>query len=366
MITDRQSYSINFLKGILPILVVGLHTSIGEGLDYHNGLEPFLRVLIVKAGGMAVPIFFFISGLLFFDRMQEWDWTIWKTKTIKRIRTLFLPFVLWIAITFIMKFVWGILKNEIQGFNITALLDFFASNGAFRMFYDRPLVEYSDSVLGYAVNESKPLDGPLWYVRDLMVLVILSPLIWKFIKKAGQYAILTFLGIYLLIIGLPFVLISPVSLFFYSFGAAFSISGKDFLEYFKRFRIPSYIISSIFLVLSIMIVHPVWSGVIHRCFIIASVIAIFNLTVYLYDAGRLKPVKLLTDSSFFIYASHAVLITEISNFLLWRILPITAEWMLVLKVFLRPAVAVGICLFIFVAMRKICPKTLGALTGGRF
>ena len=47
-------------------------------------------------------------------------------------------------------------------------------------------------------------------------------------------------------------------------------------------------------------------------------------------------------------------------------LPITAEWMLVLKVFLRPAVTVGICLLIFVVMKKICPKILGLLTGGRF
>lgn len=366
MITDRQSYSINFLKGILPIMVVVFHTSSGKGLDYHNGLEPFLRVLIVNAGGMAVPIFFFISGLLFFDRMQEWDWTIWKTKTIKRIKTLFLPFVLWIAITFIMRFVWGILKNEIPGFNITALLDFFASNGGFRMFYDKPVAEYSYSVLGYAVNESKPFDVPLWYVRDLMVLVILSPLIWKFIKKAEQYAILTFLGIYILDIGLPFVLVTPVSLFFYSFGAAFSISGKDFLEYFKRFRIPSYILYAVFFVLSYVVSHPSWNGMIYRCSALASVIAVFNVTSFLSDSGKIKPVKLLTDSSFFIYASHTVLITEISNFLLWRILPITAEWMLVLKVFLRPAVAVGICLFIFVAMRKICPKALGALTGGRF
>lgn len=80
-----------------------------------------------------------------------------------------------------------------------------------------------------------------------------------------------------------------------------------------------------------------------RLFVIVSVVAVFNLVGDLYDKG-LRPVGILTDSSFFIYASHLVLITEISNFLLWRILPITAEWMLVLKVFLRPAVAVGICL----------------------
>lgn len=80
MATERQSKTINILKGILAILVVLLHTSIEAGVRYQDGLEPFLRVLICKFGGIAVPSFFFISGMLFFTKLNKWDWETWKGK----------------------------------------------------------------------------------------------------------------------------------------------------------------------------------------------------------------------------------------------------------------------------------------------
>lgn len=366
MVTERQSNTINILKGLLAVLVVAFHTSSDAGLRYQDGLEPFLRVLVCKFGGVAVPCFFFISGMLFFTKLNKWDWETWKGNLRKRIKSLFVPFVLWIAVAFVLKFAWGVLKHELPGFSISAIKDYFISSGGLRIFYDKPITEFSDSFLGFSVDASKPLDGPLWYVRDLIVLVLLSPVIWTILKKSRYYAVAILGLIYLLFIGFPFVLVSPTGLFFFSAGAAFSMSGKDFLETFKKFKQPSIILSLIFLVLAFAITNPIWNDLVYRLFVISTVVTIFNLTAGLYDAGRIKPIKLLTDSSFFIYASHAVLITEISNFLLWRTLPITAEWMLVLKVFLRPAVTVGICLLIFVVMRKICPKILGLLTGGRF
>lgn len=366
MVTERQNNTINILKGLLAVLVVAFHTSYGAGLRFQDGFEPFLRDLFCKFGGIAVPCFFFISGMLFFIKLNKWDREIWKDKLRKRIKSLFVPFVLWIAIAFVLRFAWGILKHELPEFSISAIKNYFISCGGLRMFYDRPYHLITDSSLGYIVDDSKPLIAPLWYVRDLIVLVLLSPVIWTILKKSRYYAVAILGLIYLLFIGFPFVLVSPTGLFFFSAGAAFSMSGKDFLESFRKFKLPSIILSLIFLVLAFAITNPIWNDLVYRLFVISTVVTIFNLTAGLYDAGRIKPIKLLTDSSFFIYASHAVLITEISNFLLWRTLPITAEWMLVLKVFLRPAVTVGMCLLIFVVMRKICPKILGLLTGGRF
>lgn len=364
-ISKKQSDIFSILKGFLPILVVALHTSFDASLCYRDGMEAFIRVLITKIGGVAVPVFFFISGYLFFFKLQGWDWSAWKTKALKRINTLFIPYVLWVSIDFIMKYVRAVLKHELPGFNIQSLQCFFTSNGSLRFLYDRPIVEWSDSILGYAVDISKPIDAPLWYVRELIVLVLLSPVIWKTIKITSNNIIAVFGILYLLNVGLPFVLISPTALFFFSAGAAFTIGGKDFLNVFHRYKVPSLAASAIFLFLSFLIIDSLWNGLIFRCFVLSNVVLVFNIISDVVDAGRIRPNQLLTDSSFFIYAGHAVLITEISNFLLWRIFPITTEWMALLKVFLRPAIAVGICLLIFSIMKKICPKTLSVLTGGR-
>lgn len=363
-IHTKHSQAIDILKCVLPILVVAIHTSNSAELDFHNGLEPFLRILIVKIGSIAVPCFFVISGYLFFMKLQEWNWNDWGKKIKKRARTLLIPFLLWIIIDFVAKYLWGVMKSEIDGFSLLSFKTFFFDSGGLRMFWDRPLVEYNNSLLGYLVDSSKPIDGPLWYVRDLMVMVLFAPLIWKMLKSTRYYALAALCAIYLFFIGFPFVLVSPIALFFFSFGASFSISGKDFLEVFRSIRFLSYSLSVILLALSFIIEGPVWGELITRMFVVVSVVALFNLVSDLYDKGQ-RPAKLLTDSSFFIYASHTVLITEISNFILWRALPIMAEWMLVLKVFLRPAVTVGLCLLLFVIMKKICPKTLSLLTGGR-
>lgn len=364
-ISEKQSDIFSILKGFLPLLVVVLHTSFDASLCYRDGVEAFIRVLITKIGGVAVPSFFFISGILFFTKLQEWDWETWENKALKRIKTLLLPYVLWILIAFVLKFVRSILKHELPKLSITSLQCFFTSNGALRMFFDRPLEEWSISILGYAVDASKPIDAPLWYIRELIVLVLLSPLIWKAIKVSSSYVLAVFGILYLLNVGLPFVLISPTALFFFGAGAAFTIDGKDFLNAFHRYKVLSFAASAIFLFLSFLITDSLWNGLVFRCFVLSNVVMIFNIVSDMYDAGRIRPNQLLTDSSFFIYAGHAVLITEISNFLLWRALPITTEWMALLKVFLRPAIAVGICLLIFSIMRKTCPKTLSVLTGGR-
>lgn len=79
-ISKKQSDIISILKGLLPVLVVVLHTSFDASLCYRDGVESFLRVLICKIGGVAVPVFFFISGILFFTKLQEWDWTVWKKR----------------------------------------------------------------------------------------------------------------------------------------------------------------------------------------------------------------------------------------------------------------------------------------------
>ena len=364
-ISAKQSSVIDIFRCYLPILVVAFHTSSINGASVSHGVETYLRLAICKLGEIAVPAFFVISGYLFFINLEKWNRKVWGVKIKKRVRTLLVPFLIWIVIDFAAKFVCGILKSEIDGFSLAALGEFFAQLGGLRIFWDRPIQEYVSSIFAYSVDISKPIDVPMWYVRDLLVMVLLSPIVWKTLKFARIYALVVLCLIYILFIGFPFVLVTPTALFFFSLGAYFSVYGQSCIERFGKFRVLSYLLSLALFVLTSFVRDSLMGDIMLRLFVIVSVVAVFNLVSDLYDRG-LRPVGVLTDSSFFIYASHAVLITEISNFLLWRILPITAEWMLVLKVFLRPAVAVGICLFIFVAMRKICPKTLGALTGGRF
>ena len=145
------------------------------------------------------------------------------------------------------------------------------------------------------------------------------------------------------------------------------INGKQFIDVFRRFELPSYIVSGLLLVALILLYGQASAlrGYLSRIFIIVGVVATFNLAFRLVSSGKVKYRPALSSSSFFIYALHAIVVLDLSNFVLWRLLPFENEFVFTLKVFLRPALAVGICLGLFFFMRRFMPRTLSVLTGNR-
>lgn len=355
VLTDKQSNTINLLKGILPIMVVALHTSSSaEPLEYFGSVESFLRVLLYKLGEAAVPAFFFISGYLFFNGFEKWNWKKWGIKLKKRVVTLLVPYLLWMIVVFFGLYLRSYALSEIPSLNFETLRDSFESSGGLRMFYDRPV-------------QNKPIDLPLWYVRDLMILFVLAPVIWRFLKSTKRIGIGFLALAYILDIGIPISGFSMTGFFFLSCGAWFAIKGQDYTDYFGKIRKYIYPTSAILLTACFAVHNSVGllESILVKLFIISFVATLFCLAYALISAGH-GHIRLLTDSSFFTYAIHNILITDVANFLLWRLFPITTEWMSVIKVFLRPALSVVICLLLFVVLRKVCPKALALLTGGRY
>ena len=363
----KQSQVVDILKGLLPIIVVVYHTSLGVG-SCLDSPSSFLRAVFCVMGQVAVPMFFMISGYYFFTKLSVWNWNIWWQKMKKRVKTLLIPFILWIVIDFFAKFVFGIMKSEIPGFDFSSLKDFFVTSGGFRIFYDSPIQDFERSVLGYWIPNCKPIDGPLWYIRDLFIVMCLSPLIWLALKCTHNRIILPLAFLYVLDVGIPVSGFSIIALFFFAVGTAFSISGKTFLQEFSKYRTLSYLLSVGALVTLLFLDSPtssILAGVLQRLFVVTASVALINLVGELLDRGTVHPIPLLVDSSFFVYASHAVLITEFANFLLWHILPFENEPVFLAKVFLRPFVAWCICIGLFLSLKKIAPRTLNVLTGYR-
>lgn len=363
----KQSQVVDILKGLLPIIVVVYHTSLGveSCLDSPSS---FLRAVFCVMGQVAVPMFFMISGYYFFTKLSVWNWNIWGQKMKKRMKTLLLPYVLWIVIDFFAKFVFGILSSEIPGFDFSSLKDFFVNSGGFRIFYDRPIQDWDCSVLGYRIPSGKPIDGPLWYIRDLIIVMCLAPAIWAYLKQSNNLGLILLAVMYVLFVGIPLSGFSIIALFFFSVGAAFSMNGKTFMLVFKHYNLLSYALSAVLLVALLFLsskTSDVLAGVLQRLFVIAASVALINIADALYERGVIHPVQLLVNSSFFVYASHAVLITEFANYFLWHILPFENEPVFLAKVFLRPLVAWSICIGLFLIFKKLAPRTLNVLTGHR-
>lgn len=344
-----QSQTIDLLRFPMAVAVVILH--FGTTLTF-NASGPLNVLCVIFQEGicrLAVPWFFFISGYLFFHRLQKWDWTIWKGKIKRRIRTLIIPYFLWITITFIVRWIYIVLHGE-----SISLLQQFEQCGGIRIFWG------TVGKLPISVRDV-PLNGPLWFVRDLIYLTFTTPVIYFFITRTKGYGVLLTCLLFLFVQG-----IIPEGFVFYGIGAYLQLEKKNILELCWPKRKFLYLSSAILLIVFFFFFHfDFWSRFIKTLFLFTGIGSIFCFGAWLIQIGKAQVKPFLVQSSFFVFATHEILILhQIAGPLVQHILPSGRGWAC-LNFFLTPAIAVLICLGLLFIMNKLLPRTTALLTGSR-
>ena len=370
--SNSNSKVIAWLRFPLACLIVLLHSQI---------LEPTYRPIVASSGfayalkillsegicRIAVPAFFLISGYLFYINLERWDKEVWKGKMKRRIYTLLIPYILWnlvgIAYTCITPYVGAITEGA------DSLLSIFQERGWIRLFWDsnRIMEQWNPptvNMLGITMHNGMPANTPLWFIRDLIVLTLFSPIIYVFVKKTKIYGLAVLGVLFLLNIWLPIEGFSIIGLLFYSIGAYFAIFFKGLVESFKKVRVLSFIGSIILLAFLVVTFGRHWSAqYLLRVFQLFGVVTVFNIVACFMKEENSFCVK-LADSSFFLYASHIFIISAVS-FLLSKLLPSTNQVMLALKYLLSAAITVAICEGVFKIMKRVCPNFLSLICGNR-
>ena len=187
IISKHQSEVIEWLRFTLAVLVVFMHTPPGmvNFIDnYHGGILSILYVLIKRGiGSVAVPTFFFISGYLFYCKLEQWNHYIWVSKLRKRIRTILVPYIVWqlIAALFYCLIIF------VNQNGISHIVDFCNDRCWIMMFWNcgrfGESTTFITNILGMQMHNSAPIDGPLWFIRDLMVCMLFSPILYYLLKR---------------------------------------------------------------------------------------------------------------------------------------------------------------------------------------
>lgn len=176
---QKVSSIITSVRFPLAVMVVYVH-SFGEGnviiskIDWRSfsfeNLYDVIRVLVSGTiSGIAVPTFFLISGYLFFQGLENWNWGIWRAKIARRIHTLMIPYLIWNVLRFI--------------FNVLTVGALFIHGHKLEQF-KAWLSENTGLFTLWAMPETgMPVHTPFWFIRDLIVLVVLSPLSYFFLRK---------------------------------------------------------------------------------------------------------------------------------------------------------------------------------------
>ena len=348
--TGLQSRTIDWLRFPMAVAVVMLHYSTTLMLDATGPLKWLCIIFQEGICRLAVPCFFFISGYLFFNQLQTWDWAVWKRKIRSRAKTLLLPYLLWNVIAFFACWLLARAQGDPVG-----LQEQFARNGGFRIFWG----------VGGGIPlgvRAVPIDGPLWFIRDLIVFTLLTPLIYQILKWTRLWGVLVLAVFFLFVPGYI-----PEGFVFFVTGAALQLEGKNILATLWDKRALLYAAAlACWVAVCFLAASPYWGRLAKNLFLFSGIGAAFCGAATLLDRGKTRVVPFLAASSFFIFAAHEVLILpDVARPLVRAVLPEVGWWRPCLAYFVTPALAVALCLALLFVLQKVLPRTTALLTGSR-
>jgi Acyltransferase family. len=229
---------------------------------------------------------------------------------------------------------------------------------------------FSHGVLGIFWNSvpylNTPANVPLWFVRDLMIIMILSPIIYFFVKYIKIYGIILLFGLYIFDFWPSITGFSVMVYAFFSLGAYFSINKIKLLDICKKYKLIWYLFT---LVLIFPLIwynsynNPIFGYKLLALFRITGVFALFHLSFYIVRNMKIKTLPILHESSFFLYATHMIYILFTVDIVLNKVIPSTATMALIVKYFLCPIICSFVCIGIYWVLKKYLPVLLNILTG---
>ena len=343
----RLSLSIEAMRFPLIVFIVFLHcytstSTIARGHDiYFRVIYPFSLWI----GETGVPAFFFISGLLFYFSKKTY---LQKLKS--RINTLLVPYLFfnslllggYLCLMYLGKSVVIADKNLAD----YSLLDYI------RAFWDRGVWNHGNG---------SPLLCPFWYIRNLMVLVILSPIIYYIIK----YTKLLFPVLFGLIwINAHDSAYTLQSMTMFSLGAYFPICDRNPIEVFDKYRI---LFVCAFIFLAIMDFLHLYVSIpfalpFHRLSLVANTfLGISFLGEYMYR-HRLYS-SFLSKSAFFVFCIHYPFTTYLRP-VYEKINGLNDIILVVIYLFSVVCITL-LCVLIYKFLKSIMPRFVMTITGNR-
>ena len=255
------SSTIDFLRFPLAVMVVFIHVSPSVISPLEADFPLFSDKGIYNIIGIfgshvlsniAVPTFFLISGFLFFNNFQYWSWDGYKSKLRSRARSLFIPYVLWNLLPYA-SFILGYLGAVILGYKPMDGFLTIIQGDSWHIFYDYN--EWGTTRINWLGNHLR-MTGPyilsLWFLRDLMVVTLLTPILYIAIRKF-KLAFIIFL--FFAYISRIWPLISGfhiTAVFFFSTGAYLALNNLNIVLFANRYRYFFIPASIILLVLSVL------------------------------------------------------------------------------------------------------------------
>lgn len=349
------SHKIRYISFFAMIMVVFLHsynidlkqglTSLNLGKDFNWFLQNFISNGITR---IAVPIFFCISGYLFINNANP---TIsdFKVKVKKRINTLLIPFLFWSIFGILFYLLLQSLPYSHQFFTKKLIRNY-------------TVLEWLDAIF------LNPIPYQLWFLRDLIIMVILSPVIYFLVKKLHVFYLIAILFFWAS--HHDFVFLSSEGLLFFSFGIYLRIYDPIDIKTISKQNI-AYLFVAFWLIIlfaKTTFEYYGYSKYIDIIFLKVSIIIGLIAFSKLYDIcySQISKSNFLENNlsySFFIYAFHEPLLTILKKGI-FVLFPKTSIYYLIVY-FLTAMLAIIISIIVAKLLKKYFSLLYKISTGSR-
>ena len=160
--------------------------------------------------------------------------------------------------------------------------------------------------------------------------------------------------------------LSSISIFYFSFGAWFSINSRIFTNDFSSFRWAATIYLGL-LILNIFLrdYNLKYYNLISNVNVVIGLISVVSWVSHGLTHDFIRENKLLTNSSFFIYAYHAMIISLLLKCYVLFFRSSLNESILIVGYFIIPFIIAFIGVGLYVFLHKYFPSFTALITGGR-
>lgn len=327
------------LNFILSIIILIYHSNCVRAMSYeHKDFFYYLSNLITDFGFCAVPTFFALSAFLFYRKFSLSQYT---SKLKRRFKSLCIPYLLWnlfYCILFVTCHYIPVIRN-----NTNTTIEFDVLN----------------NLIGIIMSDYTPL----WFVRNLIVYVLLSPIIYYLIKNKiiGLIVILITVSTNLFVIIFPYESISywlPIYLTGAYIGNHYSGKVMTMIFTGKKYCIVSFAV----LVLSFIALHITHNDYTFFIYRFISPISLWILLDYIINYEKLE-IKDTYTYSFFIYANHFFILTALQRIIANTISNSTLAYGI--NYLAIPPLVLCFLIIVGKLLKRNCSKFYYISTGGR-
>ena len=369
-----QEYNpvLSMIKFPLACLVIVLHLGLPNQHDFYPNagllhiteeITGIIEVLFSKyIVHLAVPTFFAISGYLFFKNVNEFTRSIYLTKIKSRFMSVLVPYILWNFLYLVFLLFMKALGVIAHGNDIKGIMEFIQGNGGWcnMMWSSQELAQ--KNILGNTVTSYFPINAPLWFLRDLYIAMLLSPILYFLAKKTEMWFIAVMACLYYLQWQLPFPGFSITAIFFFSLGALVAIKKYDLVRFSVKYKNVIYSLTLILIPILFIQKYSDMAFPVFRLLGVFALLAIFSSLSY--HEKLLHSLEKMTEFSMFVFVAQYFFLDICRGFLIGLV----SGGGLLRETFLyviTPVFIISLMWITYIGAKKVCPKSLSFTLGNR-